>query len=409
MTQVNSDDESAPDILLARQPIFDRNLKLFGYELLYRQNHQSEHAQFLCGDHATSSVLLNNYASLSQATEHHRVPAFINITESLLKADELLPVNPNQVILEVLEDVTPDDALLASVKKYKELGFKIALDDYPFTDSFERLLEYADFIKVDVLNYKLSELTAKLDHLKNFNTQLLAEKVEDYDDYVECLKRGFHLFQGYFFERPQIVRGKTISSNKQLILDLLKSVYSADADPEKIAIKVSQDAQLSYKLLRIINSAAYGLNRKIHSVKEAIVFLGFDQLKRWITLLSFSSSDAPPSELLRTLLIRGRSCELIAKQLNKEDPESYFTAGLFSGIDSLFNIDLNYLISELPLDNDIKLGILQYHGVVGEILKATVQFEHADWDNLSSAIDPQIINQCYFSAIRWCDEMTANF
>ncbi len=399
---------SAPDILLARQPIFDRNMKLYGYELLYRQHSEDNQADFLCGDTATSLLLLNNYASLSQATEHHRVPAFINITENLIKSAELLPMKPDQVVLEVLEDVTPDDTLIEAIKRYKQQGFKIALDDYPFTPEFERLLQHADFIKVDVLAFELEQLAAKLDHLKNFNAQLLAEKVEDQETYVQCLKMGFHLFQGYFFQRPQIVRGKQLPSSKQLVMRLLGCLYDPEVNPDQIASLVSQDPQLSYRLLRIINSAAYSLPRKIHSMREAVVYLGLDSLKRWISLLAVSSSDDTPPELLRTLLIRGRCGELIAQQLNKQPADHYFTTGLFSGIDSLLGADLNYLIEELPLANEIKQAILQYQGELGEVLKATIAFEQAQWEQLPAAIDHQIINQSYFDAIQWCDEITAS-
>ncbi|NVJ49892.1 MAG: HDOD domain-containing protein [Gammaproteobacteria bacterium] len=397
---------SAPDILLARQPIFDRNMKLFGYELLYRQNDSDQQASFLCGDQATSLVLLNNYASLSQATEHHRVPAFINITENLILSPELLPVKPEQVVLEILEDVTPSAALIEAIIHYKSLGFKIALDDYPFTPDFEPLLQHADYIKVDVLNYDLAMVQQKLDELKNFDAQLLAEKVEDHQSYLTCLKLGFHLFQGYFFERPQIVRGKQIPNNKKTILELLTEVYSDDADPRKIADKIARDAQLSYRLLRIINSAAYGLNRKVTSIHEAIVYIGLNELKRWIALLSLSASDETPDELLRTLLIRGRCMELIA-QTHRYDSDTYFTAGLFSGIDSLLNVDLAYLINELPLAPSIKQAILQYQGELGETLRAVIQFEHGQWEMMNDSSELVQINRCYFQAILWCDEMTA--
>ncbi len=399
---------SAPDILLARQPIFDRNMKLYGYELLYRQRSSDNKADFLCGDTATSLLLLNNYASLSQATEHHRVPAFINITENLIKGTELLPMHPDQVVLEILEDVIPDDTLINAIQRYKKQGFKIALDDYPFTPEFERLLQHADFIKVDVLAFELDQLAEKLEHLKNFDAQLLAEKVEDQATYVQCLKMGFHLFQGYFFQRPQIVRGKQLPSSKQLVMRLLSCLYDPNVNPDQIAELVSQDPQLSYRLLRIINSAAYSLPRKIHSMREAVVYLGLDSLKRWISLLAVSSSDDTPPELLRTLLIRGRCAELIAKQMNQQPADHYFTTGLFSGIDSLLGADLNYLIEELPLANEIKQAILQYQGGLGEVLKSTIAFEQAQWDQLPTGVDHQVINQSYLDAIKWCDEITAS-
>ncbi len=404
---MNTNPFPTSEVLLARQPIFDRNMSLYGYELLYRQQDSLEHANFLCGDTATSLLLLNNYASLPQSTEHHRVPAFINITENLIKSSDLLPVAPEKVVLEVLESVTPDHDLIEAIKRYKSLGFKIALDDYPFTEDFEKLLFLADFIKVDVMNTNLDEVQHKINHMKNFNAQLLAEKVEDHDCYVDCLKLGFHLFQGYFFEKPQIIRGKKLSANKQSVMQLMATLYDPKSEPAAIAQKIAQDAELSYRLLRIINSAAYGLTRKINSVKDAVVLLGLQKLKRWISLLALSSSDDTPPELIKTLLIRGRSCELLAEKLQAGEQEQYFTTGLFSGIDSLLGADLDYLINELPLVNEIKEAILQYQGPQGMVLKAVIQFEHAQWESLNTQIDEQLINQCYFESIGWCEEVSS--
>ncbi len=397
------------DVLLARQPIFDRNLKLYGYELLYRANDLANSASFLCGDNATSQLLLNNFASITQATEHHRITAFINITENLIKSPEVLPIESEKVVLEILEDVIPDKALITSVLRYKKKGFKIALDDFPFTPVFEPLLEHADYIKVDVQSFSLEQISEKIKPLKNLNALLLAEKIEDHSTYVECLKLGFHLFQGYFFERPQIVRGKQIPSSKQQVLQLLSTLYDANAKTELIAEKISFDPSLSYRLLKIINSSAYNLPRKINSIKEAVVLLGIKNLKRWATLLAFASSDEAPPELLRTLLIRGRCCELLAKSNPAANSDEMFTVGLFSGIDAMLGADLNFLLEQLPLSEHITQAILQFQGYSGETLKSVIQFERAEWDSLDSTLDQALLNYTYFEAVKWCDEMCASF
>ncbi len=397
------------DVLLARQPIFDRNLKLYGYELLYRANDLANSASFLCGDNATSQLLLNNFASITQATEHHRITAFINITENLIKSPEVLPIESEKVVLEILEDVIPDKALITSVLRYKKKGFKVALDDFPFTPVFEPLLEHADYIKVDVQSFSLEQISEKIKPLKNLNALLLAEKIEDHSTYVECLKLGFHLFQGYFFERPQIVRGKQIPSSKQQVLQLLSTLYDANAKTELIAEKISFDPSLSYRLLKIINSSAYNLPRKINSIKEAVVLLGIKNLKRWATLLAFASSDEAPPELLRTLLIRGRCCELLAKSNPAANSDEMFTVGLFSGIDAMLGADLNFLLEQLPLSEHITQAILQFQGYSGETLKSVIQFERAEWDSLDSTLDQALLNYTYFEAVKWCDEMCASF
>nr|WP_256489467.1 HDOD domain-containing protein [Pleionea sp. CnH1-48] len=378
-------------------------MEVFAYELLYRSNKSNE-ASFICGDQATARLLLNNYTSFPQATEHHRIPAFINITQNLITADEMLPIPPESVVLELLESIEPDEQVIKAVQRYREMGFKIALDDYPFTPEFEQLLAYADFVKVDVMDVDIEQVEKKVALFRQYDLKLLAEKVEDHECYQRYLDIGFDLFQGYFFEKPQIIRGKQLSDNKQALMMLMSKLYDPDAKTDDIARQVSQDAQLSYKLLRIINSASYNLPRQVQSIQQAVVFLGMNQLKRWATMLSMTQNDDTPPELIKTLLIRGQACERVALKLQRQDADQFFTAGLLSGIDSIMGADLSFLISGLPLDNTLKQAIINHEGYMGEILKLILSFEHGQWDELNS--DPElakIINESYLEAIQWSD------
>ncbi len=404
----NAEKEALQDILLARQPIFTREMTLYGYELLYRQNTSPDKASFPCGDAATSELILNNYTSVTQCSEHQRVPAFINITHNLFTSEHILPIPSQNVVLELLENITPGPDIIEAIGRYKKAGFKIALDDYPFTPEFEPLLAYADYIKVDVLEFNVRDIKEKLEHLRRFNALLLAEKVENDECYQECLQLGFHLFQGYFFEKPQIIRGKQLGQNKQAVLGLITKLYDENVNTDELTSMISQDAQLCYKLLRIINSAAYGLSRKIHSIKEAIVFLGLNHLKRWITMIALSDSAHSAPELIRTLLVRARMCELLAeKEGHRMDHDQYFTAGLLSGIDSVMGAHLEYLISILPLADNIKTAILEHNNDIGNALETVLNFEHGEWDHLASIDNPYQLNHCYLEAIQWCDQISA--
>ncbi len=393
-----------PQTLLARQPIFDRQLKVIAYELLYRNDDRDE-ADFLDGDQATSEVLLNSYTSICEKGTVKRVPAFINLTRELLVQQSIPLALKKHVVLEILEDVLVDEELIAAVGKLKADGFRIALDDFIFDEKYIPLLKIADIIKVDILQLNKEQLSEHVRILAPYGVTLLAEKIETVEQLYECVDLGFKLFQGHFLSKPQVVKGKKVSANSITLIQLVQELQNPDITAQDIEGLIMKDPVLTYKLLRIVNSAAYSLVNKVESLNQAIVMLGMEQIKKWATLIALSSSKDKPEELSRVLLARGRMCELLAEAMSYGNSSGYFMVGMMSEINALLDMEMSTLLEQIPLHEDVKSAIAEYNGPMGKVLAATMAYEKGEWERLAEFdINDALYETAYRHSINWAQD-----
>lgn len=388
---------------MARQPIFDRNQKVIAYELLYRCEDAQEHALF-SGSEATSEVLLNAFTSISDAGEQKRVPAFVNLTRDLLVERKLPEVSKKHIVLEILEDVEPDEAVVEAVRVLHSEGYRIAMDDFVYHSKFDELLKLCHIVKVDVKEHNSEELAEQVKHLSKHKVTLLAEKIETHEKLEECIDLGFKLFQGHFLSKPKLVKGKKIGGSQVALMQLIQELQNPKATPEKLEELIIRDPALTYKLLRIVNSAGYHLVRKVESIAQAIVLLGLEQVKKWATLIAMSSSKDKPEELTRGLLIRGRMCEEIALTQKKQNHGSYFMAGMMSGLHALLDISRDEMLEQVPLGDDIKDAVSLGKGDIGEVLRNVVNYENGDWDLLPLDLDGELYDKAYRGSLDWTEE-----
>lgn len=402
-----SADNANSQILMARQPIFDRQLKVIAYELLYRNDDRDE-ADFLDGDQASSEVLLNSYTSICEEGNMKRVPAFINMTRELVIEQNIPQALKKQVVIEILEDAEVDTELLSAVKQLREDGFRIALDDFVYDEKFIPLLKLVNIVKVDVLQLTPEEVQEHVNILSPYGVTLLAEKIETVEKLYECVDLGFKLFQGHFLSKPQVVKGKKVASNSMAMMQLVQALQDPNITPKAVEELIIKDPVLTYKLLRIVNSAAYSLVKKVESLGQAIVLLGMEQIKKWATLIALSSNPEKPEELARTLLARGRMCELLAEAMGYENATGYFMVGMMSDINALLDMDMSTLLEQLPLSDDIKHAITIHDGQMGQVLAAALAYEHGDWDQLNQyPINENFYETAYRHSITWAQEAMA--
>ncbi|MEQ6342652.1 MAG: HDOD domain-containing protein [Gammaproteobacteria bacterium] len=312
------------DIYIGRQPIYDRQLKVVAYELLYRDGSQNR-AQFVDGDAASRQVVINTFLEigLDQLVEKHQ-KAFINLTRNFFLHTNPMPFPKEQVVLEVLEDIVFDEEMLTALQRLVQEGYTLALDDFIFSEQARAACEIAKIVKIDVLALDTKGLEEHVRLLRTFNVKLLAEKVETHAMLMQCKELGFDYFQGYFLSRPNIVAGKSPPSMRITTLRTLGVLQNPRLDLEELAEVIAQDVSLSYKLLRYINSAAVAMPRKIDSVRQALVIAGLNCIRSWATLIALSSIDDKPQELMSIALIRGKMCELIAEKTREKDKETFF-------------------------------------------------------------------------------------
>ena len=393
------------DIYIARQPIYDHDLEVIGFELLYR-NSEVNSANFDNGEIASSETIVNSFIHIGIDNLVGTALAFVNLPTEFILNNDLVPMFHEQSVLEILEDVEPGDEIIAGIKGLKSKGYQIALDDFIFSEKMIPFLELADFVKIDVLDYTIEEVAELLQKLKKYNIKSLAEKVETQDLYQQCKALGFDYYQGYFFCHPQIVKEKSLAANKSVVLGLISQLQNPDSKYDEIENILSQDITLSYKLLRYINSAAFSLRSEIESIKDAIVLLGLDNIKNWASLILMSKvADNKPMQLVVTALVRAKMGALLAKQIHPELEKSIFICGLFSVLDALMDKPMIDLLDTVILSTPIKLALLDHDGDLGQLLKHTIQYEQAEFDQLhTQKVDTELYYESYLSAVKWADE-----
>lgn len=393
------------NVLFARQAIFDKQFDVIAYELLFRPNSESLSAGPIDGDNATSKVILNalTEANFSELTQNK--PAFINFTSHWLLNPP--PLDKADIVIEVLENVEVNQDINEALKSLEREGYTLALDDFIYDQAWDSALACADIVKVDVLAHNINELPAIVEKLRCFNVKLLAEKVEDQTMLTQCQALNFDFYQGYFFCKPQIIKGKGAHSNQTVLLQLLEKLSNPDISFEALEEIISIDPTLSYKLLRLANSAAYRTDQNIESIKQAMTRMGIQHIKTWVTLISLSQVENKPQELMASAILRAKMCELLASRAQLEPPEKYFMIGLLSLIDAIMDKDMEEVLSEINFTDNFKSAILKHEGIAGAILATTICHEQAHWNDIKwndlSELNlyPEIIEQSYLESIHW--------
>ena len=394
------------DLMMAQQPIFDRQKNLFGYELLFR-GEQEHSAIFDDAEKATSQVLVNLCIGITALSPERRQPFFINMTTDLVVSDAFFPISPDTVFIEILEDQEITPVFIDAVKRWHQFGFRFVLDDYQFNQAYDALLPYMSMVKVDVLATPPDTVLDAIEQLKALKIDLVAEKVENDAMFQRCLELGFNYFQGYYLQRPQIVKGKRVKADEQGAVRLLNLLQQDNVEIEKVATIVGQNPTLSYQMLRLLNSPVVGLNRRVDSIKDAVVYLGLTQIKRWAMLITLSAQATNNVALLRTLLIRARCCELLARQSKSICAEQAFTVGLMSGLDLMLGMNQKELIDQITLNDDIKFAILEHKGPMGKLLYSAKSIENTCWDKIG-VLPAKVrghVNHAFFDSLKWANEI----
>jgi EAL and modified HD-GYP domain-containing signal transduction protein len=393
-------------IFLGRQPIYDKALRVHAYELLYRPG-PGLTAGEIDGDRATSSVIINTLTELGLDTVLGDRKGFINLTLKFLLGDHPIPFPPERVALEILEDIEVNDELVNAVRELKQKGFEVALDDYNGAANYDPLLEVIDLIKVDLMAVDRLALPELVTRLKQHDLKLLAEKVETQDDFDLCVQLGFDLFQGYFLCKPKVLHAQRIPGNRLAIMQLLSKLQNPEAPLDELVALISQNVTLSYKILRYVNSAHFGLSRQIESVRQAVVLLGQNTIRNLAALMTLSEVYDKPDELIRLSMIRARMCEQLA-EADGIDTGMAFTVGLFSTLDALLDAPMETIMESLPLAEDVKNALVHRTGPAGQLLETVICYERGHWEQPECLhFQARTLTEAYFNALNWADTLFA--
>jgi EAL and modified HD-GYP domain-containing signal transduction protein len=393
-------------LLLARQPILDRTLRLRGYELLARDS-AGEFPHSQPGHVTTCQVLVEALGEFGLEKVVGALPAYLNITREFLTGEIPVPLPPERVVLELLETIEIDDEALRGVRRLKEQGFTLALDDYTYMrPGYEKLLRLVDIVKVDCLGMELETVERVVRGLRPHGVRLLAEKVESPETFRECEMLGFEFFQGFFFARPDLLRGRMQSVNRSSLLRLLSRIQDPATTPEELEVIIAQDPVLSLKLVRFLNSAQIGLHRRIDSLREVVVYLGSDTVRNIACVMLLARVDDKPRELMITAMLRARMCEELSRVGAALSPQRAFTVGLFSMLDALVDQDLRDVVGTLPLHEEIQEALIHHAGGLGTQLEQVLAYERGEFERLPRADPtPGRVREAYLSSLGWVMKM----
>lgn len=388
-------------VQLARQPIFDRELVVVGYELLFRDEPPLP-AGTVPGPGATPTVVLGSLTEigLDQVVGDRR--AWINVPREFLLGDLARTLPRERVVLEILEGQTVDDELIAAVAELRREGYEIALDDFAFGAGADALLPYAHVVKLDLLALGRDGLAEHVRRLRGTGVELLAEKVETHEEHGFARSLGCVRFQGFFYRRPELLTRRQIDAGRTALMRLIAELGRPDLELDEIAERIGHDVGLSVRLLRYINSAYLGLPNEITSVGQAVALLGPSALRRWAMLSAFVGLGGGSSELTRTALVRARFCELAD---NGTESGQRFTIGLFSVIDALTGMGLEEALATLPFPAQMRTALIERDGPMGRPLRAVVALEEAAFGDAEQACPGA--TELYLEALGWADAVGA--
>ena len=396
------------DVFVARQPILDRQLKTFGYELLFRNSLDNLFPE-IDEDTASSAVLSNSFLCMGIEKLTGGKKAFINFTRNLLLKRLPCLFSPKILFSELLETLEPDEELIAAVAQMHKRGCHFALDDFIFHEKYESLMRLTEIIKIDIQQTPLKEAKLLIDRLADRPIKFLAEKVENRDEYAEALGIGFSYFQGYFFSKPEIIKRRGIAPLKIRLLQIIGELNRTDADVDRLEELIKSDVSLSYRLLQYMNSAFFNLPNKVTSIKSAIVFLGLTEIRKIVTLLITAKlAESKPGELIRASVVRARLCELAGRESGYQgDLSELFLLGLFSLMDVVLETEMEQIIDQLPLSDQLKLALVKKEGELIKYLETVCCCEKGRWEEIPEGTPVNMTMDKYIEAVGWADALIA--
>ena len=403
------------DIFLARQPILDQSQTIVAYELLFRGS-QANYAQIDNELHATAHVMISLFNEMGVQSVLGQERGFINVDAEMLMSDMIHLLPTDQIVIELLESIVITPRLLERCRKLKNEGFTLALDDFAvMQEQYRELLPIIDIIKVDLRLVPTGNLAQTIQKLHIYPAKLLAEKVETREEFETCKKLGFHYFQGYYFAKPIILAGKRATPATIALFKLLSLILD-DAATEDLEAAVKTDSNLTYNLLKLVNSAGVGAQQKIDTLAKAIMVIGRRQLQRWLQLLLYSINDKNQSSnpLLQLAATRAKILEIICRSLHNQNTalqERAFITGSFSLLDTLLSMPMADIMNKLSIHEEVKLALIQRTGELGQMLKLVETLEAGAFDAVEEQLkqlpnlDAATLNDAQMAAIRWVSSL----
>lgn len=399
-------------ICVARHPIFTADMQVWGYELLFRHQEDIQSAVFTDGDQATSQIIADGF-SLAAPGLRKGSKALINFPRNVLVGAAPYVLPPERCVVEILESVRPEPEVIQACHELKKRGYVLALDDYEGAPGLEPLCELVDIIKVDILHKSPKEVRTIVEGASRYKAALLAEKVETHDIFKVCKNLGFTYFQGFFFNRPEIIPGRKLSASQVTKLKLLKELGALDTNPDRLVEIIQTDLSISYRLLKYINSAFFGLQVEVTSIPRAVAMLGCQNMRQWlqVVILSDMNTTDKAQELVRISVQRARFLQLLSmRHPTPFDQDSMFLMGFFSLLDAILDQSMSTVLEEIPLDPALKKALVDPASADSKWIGLLDEIDRCNWARLNGkaaqmGLSMALISRLSAEATAWANEV----
>ncbi len=398
------------EVFVARQPIFDLDMNVVAYELLFRTSLDNFYDIKLDGDESTAKLISNSFLLIGLDTITKQKKAFINFTKKLL-IEKAPTVIPNDLIsVEVMEDIQLDAEVIKACSDLKDSGYEIVLDNFVYNDEYKPIVDLADIIKIDFQRSKGDERREIVEQFKDRGIKFLAEKLETVEEFEKAISYGYDYFQGYFFCKPIIISERDIPVSKLSVLEFINEINMPDVEFEKLEEIIKHDLSLTYRLLRFINSAYFNFSMKVESIRHVLLLIGMREIKKWASIIALGAiGEDKPVELLNISLVRAKFCEFIAEEIGqKRNVHNFFMMGLFSLIDALLDRHMEDVLKDIYIEAEVKAALLGEENIYSDVCNLVIAYEKGDWEKVKDytkkiGVNESVLPTYYFSSTKWAN------
>jgi len=402
---------SALDVVVGRQPIFDANMTIIGYELLFRPvGLPAVNGSKIGGDQMTAEVLFSSInIGVDRLVSDKKL--FCNASRGVLVGEVPIVLPPEQTVIEVIHSAALEDDVLDGCRRLRDEGYELVLDDFLWSDDAEVLLELAQMVKIDIQETETSWVPDLMERCKPFGVKMVAEKVATLDEFNRCTELGFDFFQGYLLAKPRHVSGRALDIGRLAKLRMSARLVHSECPVSELEQIVKSDPAMTHQLLQLAGvGAARGMRRNVKSIHEALVLLGWKRLQSWVSLLLLADKGRGWQEGVTNALIRARMCELAAKEIDPKLSDEAFTVGMVASFDLLLGMPMEEVLESLPLDDDVRDTLLNGGGTLGPLLADVLDYliGHPE-QSVRSGLPEHVFSNTAFQALTWAVELSSVF
>lgn len=374
---------------VVRQAIKDlRTDTIIGYELMIQQDQSSLY------NSSSDSVAANAMvAFLSENSNRifNEKKTFMTFTPALMFRNTPKIFDKDKIVIQIEDNIVVHSLAAILISKYRDSGYHFAINDFQFTPKYFSMLEYVDYIKVDIsgevdLNRKNS-IANVVDMAHGFQKEVIAIGVNTEATYNLARILQADYVEGNYISNATVSKTSKMDFMQGNLYQLIIEITKEEPDVKTLEEIITRDASLSYALLKMANSEYFAMHQETVSIRQALVRVGISQLKQWIYLLSFEEKGENTSEeLLKISFLRATFASKLARKIRNFDitASDAYIMGMFSTLEYMIDAPMEEILYEIPIVKKVKDALIYQEGMAGKLYQLILHYERAEWSEIKT-------------------------